>query len=55
MNKKVVVVNCEDCQYYEVYLVNKKVVEQTCHLLGCAIHRNINMDFPENCPLEDNI
>lgn len=52
MNKKVVVVNCDDCQFYEAHYVDKKLMEQKCWKLGVNIHRNINMDFAENCPLE---
>ena len=54
MSKKVVVVNCPDCQFHEEHLANGVVIEQKCWKLGTNIHRNINMDFAENCPLEDN-
>jgi hypothetical protein len=53
MKKKVVVVDCDDCQFHEGHYANGNLMEQICHKLGTEIHRNINMDFAENCPLED--
>jgi hypothetical protein len=52
MNKKVVVINCEDCQFYEGHYTNGVLMKQICYNLDMEIHRNVNMDFAENCPLE---
>jgi hypothetical protein len=52
MNKKVIVTDCEDCQFWEGHYANGILIEQTCYKLNAEIHRNINMDFAENCPLE---
>jgi hypothetical protein len=54
MSKKVVVVDCDDCQYYETHSENGVVKGQFCYKLNADIHKNITMDFPENCPLENN-
>jgi hypothetical protein len=55
MNKKVVVTDCPDCQFYEGHYANGKLMKQICYKMDVEIHRNINMDFAENCPLEDDI